>query len=71
VTTKSLNIDAIPLNIAIGSFPLLIRQLQIFRIEFGSLFIKDLANVINSSSGTAPIKLIIFNWVIGGGIKLT
>ena len=41
------------------------------RIEFGSLLIKDLANSISSSSGTAPIRLMIFNWVIGGGSKLT
>ena len=37
VTTRSLNIDAIPCKIAIGSFPLFIRLLQTFRIDFGSL----------------------------------
>ena len=61
VTTRSLNIDAIPCKIAIGSFPLFIRLLQTFRIEFGSLVIKDFANIISSSSGIAPIKLIMFN----------
>ena len=61
VTTKSLNIDAIPCKIAIGSFPLFIRLLQTFKIEFGSLVIKDFANLINSSSGIAPIKLMMFN----------
>ena len=43
VITKSLNIDAIPCKIAIGSFPLFIRLLQTFKIEFGSLVIKDFA----------------------------
>ena len=61
VTTKSLNTDAIPCKIAIGSFPLLIRRLQIFKIELGSLFVNDLANLIYSSSGTAPIRLMIFD----------
>ena len=70
VTTKSLNIDAIPCKIAIGSLPLFTSLLQIFKIEAGSLLVSDLANSINSSSGTAPIKLIIFNCVIGGGSKL-
>ena len=61
VTTKSLNKDAIPCKIAIGYFTVLIRRLQIFKIELGSLFINDSANVINTSSGTAPIRLIMFD----------
>ncbi len=59
VTTKSLNIEAIPCKIALGSFPSLIRRLHIFRIEFGSLLIKDSVKVISVSSDTAPIRLMI------------